>query len=135
MERKCSIWLLISGIIISGGLCLSIGFLAGIKKNQTSYEERIALLTQQNKILIQQKETAERESYFTESLKVMEPYEYVLLAEDGYVAVYYTDRKTLYAVTDIRLEALPQDLQEEIHQGKFIGNEEQLYNFLENYTS
>lgn len=110
MERKCSIWLLISGIIISGGLCLSIGFLAGIKKNQTSYEEHIALLTQQNKILIQQKETAERESYFTESLKVMEPYEYILLAEDGYVAVYYTDRKTLYAVTDIRLEALPQDL-------------------------
>lgn len=135
MERKCSIRLLISGIIISAGLCLSLGFLAGIRKNQTSYEARIALLQQQNEKLTEQKKTAERESYFAESLKVIEPYEYILLAEDGYVAVYYTDRETLYAVTDIRLEALPEDLQEEIHQGKFIGNEEQLYNFLENYTS
>lgn len=51
------------------------------------------------------------------------------------MAVYYADGKTLYAVTDIRMEELPDDLQEEIQQGKSIGDEAQLYNFLENYTS
>jgi hypothetical protein len=30
---------------------------------------------------------------------------------------------------------LPTDLQEEIQDGKYLKNEEELYNFLENYTS
>ena len=65
----------------------------------------------------------------------MQPYEYVLLAEDGYVAVYHADRKTLYASTDILLINLPADLQTEITEGKIITSEEQLYSFLENYSS
>lgn len=70
-----------------------------------------------------------------ESLSVVEPYEYVLLEEDGYVAVYLSDKKTLYASTDIRMEKLPEELQQEITEGKFIESEAALYNFLENYSS
>ena len=57
------------------------------------------------------------------------------MAEEGYVAVYHADRKTLYASTDILLDTLPQDLQTEITEGKLITSEEQLYSFLENYSS
>ena len=65
----------------------------------------------------------------------MDPYQYILLEENGYVAVYHADRETLFAATDILVTDLPEDLQVEINQGKLIENEEQLYNFLENYTS
>ena len=95
------------------------------------------MLQQQNKTLlakIEQVET-EREKELAESLNVVEPYEYVLLAEEGYVAVYCADRKTLYASTDIQIQNLPDELQQEIQEGKLISSEEQLYNFLENYSS
>ena len=78
---------------------------------------------------------AEARAELAESMNLMEPCAYILLAEEGYVAVYYADEKTLYAVTDIRMDGLPEDLQAEISQGKSIRDEEQLYNFLENYTS
>ena len=33
------------------------------------------------------------------------------------------------------LDVLPEELQEEIREGKYLKGEEELYNFLENYTS
>ena len=135
MEKKCSIRLFLSGILISAAFCLCIGFFAGNHRTRKIYEERIVLLKQQNENLLAMQKAAEEEKELAESLSLVEPYEYLLLAEDGYVAVYYADGKTLYAVTDIRMEELPDDLQEEIQQGKSIGDEAQLYNFLENYTS
>ena len=80
-------------------------------------------------------DTKTEEQDVKESLNVVEPYEYILLEEKGYVAVYHTDRKTLYASTDILVSELPEELQKEIAEGKYIGSEEQLYNFLENYSS
>lgn len=132
MRKKCSIRLLVFGIIVTAAISLSVGFFAGTQKNWKAYEERIALLQEQKDILLAQRKTEDKN---VESLKVVEPYEYVLLAEDGFVAVYHTDRKTLYASTDILIQELPEELQEEINEGKFIGSEEQLYNFLENYSS
>ena len=41
----------------------------------------------------------------------------------------------IYEYTDVIMEILPAALQEEIHEGKYLKNEEELYNFLENYTS
>lgn len=80
-------------------------------------------------------ETGGAAQSLAESMKPVEPYAYVLLEEDGYVAVYHWDRKNLFSTTDISVADLPQDLQEEIREGKPIENEAQLYNFLENYTS
>ena len=34
-----------------------------------------------------------------------------------------------------RRAQLPEDVQKEVQHGKYIKNEEELYNFLENYTS
>ena len=70
-----------------------------------------------------------------ESATVVLPYEFILSYDDEYVVVYHADRKTLYSNTDIRISSLPVDLQKEIAEGKEIYSEEELYNFLENYSS
>lgn len=60
---------------------------------------------------------------------------YYLKALNGYVVVYLSDKKTAYEYTDITLESLPETLQEEIKNGKYIETSEVLYGFLENYSS
>lgn len=136
MRKKRSICLLIFVISITAALSLSAGFLAGTRKSWDAYEQRIDLLQKQNDMLIsRQKQEESVKEHTAESLKVIEPYDYVLLAEDGFVAVYQADRETLYATTGILLESLPENLRREIEDGKIIESEEQLYNFLENYSS
>ena len=64
-----------------------------------------------------------------------ESYEYVLVDHNNYVAVYQLPERTIYEYTDVIMEVLPEDVQKEVQHGKYIKNEEELYNFLENYTS
>lgn len=135
MEKKCSIRFLLLGVTLSAAISLSAGFFAGSQKSWKTYEERIVLLQQQNEALLAQQETGRETQSLAESMKTMEPYAYVLLEENGYVAVYHADREKLFSTTDILMVDLPEDLQEEIRNGKPIENEAQLYNFLENYTS
>ena len=60
---------------------------------------------------------------------------YYLYERNGYVVVYLSDRKTIFEYTDIIFQDLPELLKKEIKNGKYIPNEEELYGFLENYTS
>lgn len=64
-----------------------------------------------------------------------EAYEFLLVDNDGYVAVYALPENEIYEYTDVILDVLPEELKEEVRQGKYLKNEEELYNFLENYTS
>lgn len=132
MKRRCSIRLLVGTIIFTAAFFGCTGFFIGTLKKQNIYEKQIALLEEEN---IQLSQIEKKVQDVKESLNVVEPYEYILLEEKGYVAVYHTDRKTLYASTDILVSELPEELQKEIEEGKYISSEEQLYNFLENYSS
>ena len=60
---------------------------------------------------------------------------YYLKALNGYVVVYLNDKKTVYEYTDILLDGLPETLQKEIKNGKYVETSEELYGFLENYSS
>lgn len=60
---------------------------------------------------------------------------YVLVAERNYITVYYKDLQDIYLYTDIRLDILPVEIQQEIMAKKYIDSEEELYNFLESYSS
>lgn len=60
---------------------------------------------------------------------------YYLMVEDHYVVVYEQDGKTLYMTTEILLESLEETLQDEIIRGKYMEDEQSLYNFLESYSS
>lgn len=60
---------------------------------------------------------------------------FYLVAEDNYVTVYKNDMKTVYLYTEINMDSLPYDIQTEILDRKYIEDEEELYNFLESYSS
>lgn len=60
---------------------------------------------------------------------------FYLLEQNECVIVMKEDKKTVYEYTDILLESLPVDLQKEIEEGKYVKNEEELFGFLENYSS
>lgn len=60
---------------------------------------------------------------------------YYLKAEDGYVVVYLFDQETVYEETTIPLDELDESLAQEIRQVKYLKSTEELYGFLENYSS
>lgn len=60
---------------------------------------------------------------------------YYLIEENGMVSVYQADQTTLYETTGISMNLLPEKLQEEIREGKYVKSELELYSFLENYSS
>lgn len=80
--------------------------------------------------------------FSTEEVEVLMNYKYVRPSESFYIIVYdgkvrvlLDDKQTVYLETGIRVLDLPNDLQQEIVQGMFVPGEEELYDFLENYTS
>lgn len=60
---------------------------------------------------------------------------YVLNVTDGYLEVYIAQTKTHYMETEIAYDLLPERVQKEIDEGKYFESEEDLLEFLENYSS
>ncbi len=60
---------------------------------------------------------------------------YYLKNVNGYVVVFLSDKNTAYEYTVILCEELPQTVQEELVNGKYVETQEDLYGFLENYSS
>lgn len=67
--------------------------------------------------------------------KEKESHGYYLMVEDHFIVVYEEDKQRIHMNTDILLENLSDGLKAEIIQGKYIESEEELYNFLESYSS
>lgn len=62
-------------------------------------------------------------------------YNYYLTEENGCVTVYYIDKRTVFEYTNIIVDMLPEDIQEQVKNGKYVKDEDALYDFLETYTS
>lgn len=60
---------------------------------------------------------------------------YYLCEMQGFVVVYLSDRKTIYEMTEIPLSDLPEEVRQEIAAGKYVSARDELYGFLENYSS
>lgn len=54
---------------------------------------------------------------------------------NGMVVILNSDGKTVYEYTDINVGTLPEELSQSISEGLVFETEEELYNFLENYSS
>lgn len=54
---------------------------------------------------------------------------------NGTIVILQSDDKTVYEYTQIMIDTLPDDMQEKVNAGYYIENEEDLYSFLENYSS
>ena len=61
--------------------------------------------------------------------------EYLLKELNGYVIVYLSDEKTVYEVTGISINELPKEVQSQIQEGIKFDSINELYAFLENYSS
>lgn len=61
-------------------------------------------------------------------------YRYYIKMKDNHAIVYRTDH-TVFEYTDLNQELLPESLKKELLAGKYFYNEEELYEFLETYTS
>ena len=59
---------------------------------------------------------------------------YYMKNQGGNVIVYNKDH-TVYEYTDLQPEFLPKDVAEELAQGVYFRNQEDLYDFLETYSS
>lgn len=86
-------------------------------------------------------EDMELVSFAPEKVVVQKSYEseketgFFLVNEDHYVVVYDEELMHRYMNTGILMSTLPEELQEEILYMKFIKNEDELYHFLESYSS
>lgn len=84
----------------------------------------------------------EVKSFSTQRVVVQMNYQYVqpsksfyLAVADNELVVLLEDQKTVYIHTGIRLEDLPENVQHDIINMRFVENEEKLFNFLEAYSS
>ncbi|ROR29320.1 BofC-like protein [Mobilisporobacter senegalensis] len=77
------------------------------------------------------KEVVLRKTYNSDNIK----YKYYLVVLDGYITVYYSDKKTVYEYTDIELTNLSEEEQNKLVDGYYVKDQEELYGILEGYTS
>ena len=68
----------------------------------------------------------------TESMSHLSYTKYYVHASEGYVVIYH---ETVYCETSIRVEHLPEELQSGLKEGIALCSDEELYEFLENYSS
>lgn len=52
-----------------------------------------------------------------------------------FVVVYYSDLKTVYEYTEIRVDSLIEEIRQNIEQGFYVKDVQELYSILEGYTS
>lgn len=71
----------------------------------------------------------------TESMSHLSYTKYYVHASEGYVVICQADHETVYCETSIRVEHLPKELQSGLKEGIALCSDEELYEFLENYSS
>lgn len=77
------------------------------------------------------KEITLQKNYLKSSLQM----HFYMISKDNKLVVYYEDMETVFLTTEISTESLPDDVRLEILNKKYFETEEELYNFLESYSS
>lgn len=138
MKNKYSIGFFVAAIAAVAALSGAYRF---------SYEKAKAKAAEELKIEIQAEKKSEEELETEEAGKrtqqgsisadgqALKEDCYYLMEVNGYVVVYLSDRKTPYEYTDILYDELPAILRQEIRNGKYLEGSEELFGFLENYSS
>lgn len=61
--------------------------------------------------------------------------QFYICRRGDFVVVYYSDLKTIYEYTEIRVDSLIEEIQASIEQGFYVKDIRELYSILEGYTS
>lgn len=70
-----------------------------------------------------------------ESHVEVKPYLYILKEKDGEILAYHYKDNTIYMPTGILIRQLPEQIQKQIKKGLYFSDEEELFSFLESYSS
>lgn len=106
-----------------------------VEKLIEDYEMSPSLKDQEEGFLSMSLESFSPEKISVRKVIATSLYYACIVAEDGYLTVYDGNRKQVILYTDIPVFSLPQAVQEEVMDGKYIQTEEELYNLLESYSS
>lgn len=106
-----------------------------VEKLIEDYETSPSLKDQEEGFLSMSLESFSPEKIRVRKVIATSLYYACIVAEDGYLTVYDGNRKQVILYTDIPVFSLPQTVQEEVMDGKYIETEEELYNLLESYSS
>jgi hypothetical protein len=128
MKNRYSICVL--GILIF--ICAAILVFSLIDRKDQSKETPVEPLIIQDTENDETNE-AEDESITTNTLE--ESYQYIILEEDGHLLVYYSDNMTVFFDSGILAANLPEAILQKLETGIRFSDEEELYEFLENYSS
>lgn len=60
---------------------------------------------------------------------------YYLILKENKVSIYRADGEIFYDFADVRLETMPVEIQEQLKLGLYIRGEDELYDFLQTYSS
>lgn len=61
--------------------------------------------------------------------------QFYICQRGDFVVVYYSDLKTVYEYTEIRMDSLTEEVQQVLKQGFYVKDAQELYSILEGYTS
>lgn len=120
-----------------------IGFFAGTfvmvlllsAAYQLSYNKAMKDFETEQKLLEQAKQNDEQDVISTDGDAHRATADYYLKNLNGYVVVYLSDTTTVYEYTNIAVADLPDNVKQEVLDGKFLESDVALYGFLENYSS
>ncbi len=113
------------------GICFFAAFLALIGGIFISMEQREEPKEDNGIDLTLETETEEA----LLSSIVCPEYEYIIFSEDGRLVVYYSDCSTVYFNSGIMEETLPEEVKSELPLGIRFQTDEELFDFLESYSS
>lgn len=72
-----------------------------------------------------------KKNYNSDSLQ----YQYYIAVQNGYVTVFYNDKKTVFEYTNIEAKYLPQNEIDKLNKGIYVKDKMELYTILEGYSS
>ena len=124
MKRTIGICLFAAVMLFVGGLCGKTAFDAG--RIRTAEETETVT---EDAAVAQTERTAE-------SMQIQKACRYLLrMDDDGILKVYEADGTTLLFETNIRAERLSAQTREQLSDGIPVGDERELYDLLESYSS
>lgn len=122
MKRQYSICIFVVLLITISALMIWAGtkHMGGGKQLQDITQDETESSTQENAIY---------------SGKTQESYEYIIFDVDGHLLVYYADNVTVFFDTGILSRNLSEEMRRQLVYGIRFDDEDELYEFLENYSS
>ena len=137
MSYRKRLQIFLCAFLLMGILTYGAGY-RYVTKTKTPKEESVILSTKDpdyKKPSIQQKKESDREERVVASAGNLPAFSYAMVEEDGYITVYEKDLKTVFLYTGIPFSSLTEATKQEVRNGKLFANEQELFAFLESYSS